>query len=209
VCVGAGTGAAGGGDVAITATERKTSPLLAAPPGEATAEVRARDLVFEECPKMHAVEMVRAWHSRLPNTQRGPWTHAFRGHVDDTTYVVALWNNCSARTLPQTWRELRRMACAPDAPRNTASRFLGWMARWFLVNEPAVDRLISYQGTAVHEGTIYKAAGWVAGSQGTERVRDRSRARTGTTRLYRKSINGQDADASRKIRWEKACKVAA
>jgi hypothetical protein len=184
--------------------DRHTAPLFAACGDADGGRVRARDLVFEPCPKPHAVEMVRLWHSRLPNTQRGPWTHAFRGHCHDQTYVVALWNNCSARTLPQSWRELRRMACAPDAPRNTASRFLGWMARWFTDNEPSVDRLISYQDTAVHEGTIYKAAGWVVGSEGVTRLRDRSKARVGTSRMYRTSINGTDADMSRKVRWEKA-----
>jgi hypothetical protein len=183
---------------------RHTAPLFVASADASDSHVRARHLLFEPCPKPHAVEMVRLWHSRLPNTQRGPWTHAFRGHCQDKTYVVALWNNCSARTLPQSWRELRRMACAPDAPRNTASRFLGWMARWFTDNEPSVDRLISYQDTAVHKGTIYKAAGWVIGSEGVKRLRDRSKARAGTSRMYRTSINGTDADMSRKVRWEKA-----
>jgi hypothetical protein len=78
------------------------------------------------------------------------------------------------------------------------------MARWFTENEPSVDRLISYQDTAVHEGTIYKAAGWVIGSKGVTRLRDRSKARAGSSRMYRTSINGIDADMSRKVRWEKA-----
>ena len=48
---------------------------------------------------------------------------------DGVTYAVALWHNPSARTLPGHWLELRRMACAPDAPHCTASRFLAEMTK--------------------------------------------------------------------------------
>jgi len=166
-----------------------------------TSALHARDLMFEPCPKLHAVQLVRAWHSRLPNCQRGPWSHAFHGHKDGVTYVVALWNNPSARCLPNHWRELRRMACAPDSPRNTASRFLAWMVRWFQSNEPHHERLISYQDTSVHTGCIYKAAGWIAEATTVERIRDRSVNRRGTDRKYRTNINGTDADMVSKVRW--------
>ena len=164
---------------------------------------KARDLVFEECPTIHAVACVRVWHSRLPRCQNGPWTQSFRGQFDDVTFVVALWNTTSARTLPNDWRELRRLACAPDAPRNTPSRFLAWMVRWFQQHEMDCSRLISYQDTAVHTGTIYKAAGWIRGPESVSRVRDRSKKRAGTMRNYRSNINGADVDAASKIRWEK------
>ena len=147
--------------------------------------------------------LVKAWHSRLPNCQDGPWTHAFRGHYKDRTYVVALWNNPSGRCLPNHWRELRRMACAPDAPRYTASCFLGWMARWFMANEPEHEKLISYQDTAVHKGTIYKAAGWTPEWTTVERERDRAGNRVGTKRKYRSNLNGTDADRAKKVRWAK------
>lgn len=166
-----------------------------------TSTLRARDLVFEECPKYHAVDLIRAWHSRLPNCQKGPWTHAFRGHVDGITYVVALWNNPSGRMLPGHWRELRRMACSPDSPKNTSSRFLGWMVRWFRKNYPQCEKLISYQDTAVHTGTIYRAAGWKAEWVTQKRIRNRSKNRVGTTRSYRSNLNGVETDAVSKIRW--------
>ena len=166
------------------------------------ANLKARDLEFEQCPKDHAVQFVRAHHSRLPSTQSGPWKYAFRAHFRGYTVAVALWNNPSARTLPANWLELRRMACSPDAPRNTASRFLGWMARFLRTNEPQADRLISYQDTAVHEGTIYKAAGWKPGFVSKARQRDRSKPRAGTKRAYRSNMNGAEPDASMKIRWE-------
>ena len=59
-----------------------------------------------------------------------------------------------------TW-ELRRMAVANDAPKNTPSRFLSVMVRLVKKNHPELRRLISYQDTAVHAGTIYRASGWV------------------------------------------------
>lgn len=103
--------------------------------------MRARDLVFEPCEKLVAVELSSRWHSRLPNTQKGPWQYAFWAKTPDGEPVaVALWNNPSARTLPGHWLELRRMACSADAPKNTASRFLGWMARWFESKCPERER---------------------------------------------------------------------
>ena len=95
------------------------------------------------------------------------------------------------------------MACSPEAPRNTASRFLGWMARYFADRCPFREKLISYQDTAVHNGTIYKAAGWEVDFVSKARVRDRSGNRVGTTRKYRSDMNGVAPAASEKIRWAK------
>lgn len=180
---------------------REVYPLFQTGDGGSTptSALRARHLSFSECPKPHAVELVRAWHSRLPKCAKGPWTQAFHAHVNDVTYAVALWNNPSTRCLPFHWRELRRMACAPDAPRNTASRFLAWMARWFAQHHPQCEKLISYQDIAVHTGTMYRAAGWVNEYVSQPRKRDRSIVLPG----YRRALNGVDADVSGKVRWAK------
>lgn len=167
-----------------------------------TSALRARNLVFQECPKLHAVCLVRRWHSRLPRCQVGPWRFAFSGVYEGRTYVVALWNNPSARCLPSQWLELRRMAASPDAPRNTCSRFLMWMVRWFSRNCPEAERCISYQDMQIHKGTIYRAAGWTQTVQTVARVRDRTRPRRGTSRAYRSNLNGMEADAVSKLRWE-------
>jgi len=103
--------------------------------------------------------------------------------------------------LPNHWRELRRMACAADAPKNTASRFLGWMVRWFRANEPGIGRLIAYQDNEVHRGTIYLAAGWERGWTSKSRIRDRSGNRAGTARKYRVDSNGTDVAAASKTLW--------
>lgn len=167
-----------------------------------TSGLHARDLQFSSCPKQHAVQLVRKWHSRLPRVQRGPWMYAFDASCNGVTYVVALWCNPSARTLPQQQVELRRMACAPDAPKNTASRFLMWMIRWFRANHPEHERAISYQDTAVHKGTIYKASGWEQAFVSKPRIRCRFKPRKGTNRPYRSDMNGLDVYSAAKIRWE-------
>ena len=94
------------------------------------------------------------------------------------------------------------MACAPDVPRNTCSRFLAWMVRWFRRECPERERCISYQDTEVHHGTIYKAANWQIAHVGKKRYRDRSKPRVGTSRMYRSNINTDDVDAAAKVRWE-------
>jgi len=167
-----------------------------------TSPLKARDLRFQGCDVMHAVRLVRTWHSRLPNCQTGPWQFAFSAEHSGTTYAVALWNTPSARCLPHHWLELRRMACAPDAPPNTASRFLSWMVRYFKRTFPERERCISYQDTAVHSGTIYRAAGWTPGNSSKARIRNRNGKRAGTDRLYRWNMNGAESDASAKVRWE-------
>lgn len=165
--------------------------------------LQVSDLRFEPCSRKHAVALVRKWHSRLPNVQAGPWQYAFHARCGDVTYAVALWNTPSGRCLPQHWLELRRLACPPDVPKNTCSAFLSWMIRWFRKNCPERERCISYQDTAVHAGTIYKAAGWTAAFESKPRVRDRTKPRIHTKRMYRSNINGIDADSASKIRWEK------
>jgi hypothetical protein len=167
---------------------------------------KASDLTVEICPVYHARDLVMLWHSRLPNVQKGPWMHAFRAHWNGYTYGVALWHNPSARNLPQQWVELRRMAVAEDAPHCTASRMLGQMARWFRVNKPECDRLVSYQDAEVHTGTIYSAAGWTRAYYSKPRERQRKGySRPGHPgREYRTGINGMAADQAGKWRWELA-----
>ena len=95
------------------------------------------------------------------------------------------------------------MACGPDAPKNTASRFLAWMARYFGQYAREREKLISYQDTAVHLGTMYKAAGWEVEFVSKARVRDRSANRVGTNRKYRSDMNGGQSASSEKLRWAK------
>jgi hypothetical protein len=181
--------------------DRRYQPLTEQPvEGEPR---KATELVIDICGIQHARTLIERWHSRLPKTQKGPWQRAFRAHWNGYTYAVALWHNPSARTLPGHWAELRRMAVAPDAPPHTASRMLGQMARWYRLNAPESERLISYQDCDVHTGTIYLAAGWDPAYKSKPRVRQRAGyARPGSQREYRTSINGAPADVAAKVRWE-------
>jgi hypothetical protein len=113
-----------------------------------------------------AKELNRRWHSRLPRfgtgcVKRMPFL-CYGASFEDVLYAVAIWSNPAARLLPQkTWLELRRLAIAPDSPKNTGSRMLRIMAMLVRSERPELERLISYQDTEAHTGCIYRAAGWV------------------------------------------------
>lgn len=144
-----------------------------------------------------AKELVREWHSRLPEITNPVQTFkaCFGAEFDGRWFAAAIWSCPVARLLPSdgSWLELRRLAIADDAPKNTASRMLAVMTRLIRKTQPSVVRLVSYQDTEVHTGCIYRAAGWVQSSV-KPRSRDwnmpgRSRAETQTN--------------APKVRWEK------
>ncbi len=170
---------------------------------EITEPTSVRELSLERCAIDVARRLNAAWHSRLPETQTGPWQFAFAAHKDGCIYGVALWHNPSARGLPSHWLELRRLAISDDAPHCTASWMLAQMTRWFARVCPERERLISYQDCAVHRGTIYRAAGWEVAYIAKPRLRDRSKPRVGTRRDYRSNLNGLAVDGAAKVRWEK------
>lgn len=144
-----------------------------------------------------AIALNRLWHSRLPDVDLSNVTRTknrafYAAEHDGIYYATAIWTNPVARMLPQdTWLELRRLAIAPDAPRNTASRMLRVMALLIRRDLSAIVKLVSYQDTEVHTGAIYRAAGWVKSrlSEGGEWSRP-SRKRDGVQ------------SAAPKQRWE-------
>jgi hypothetical protein len=109
-------------------------------------------------------------------------------------YAVAIWTHPVSRLLPQgDWLELRRLAAAPDAPRNTCSRMLAVMARLIHRQQPHIARLISYQDTDVHTGGIYRASGWSPVDTSASQTKWNS---TGRRRPAEQSL-------AAKVRWEK------
>jgi len=109
----------------------------------------------------------RKWHSRLPRIGDPPGTTeampCYAAVFEGNVFAVAIWSHPVSRELPQdTWLELRRMAVSDAAPKFTASWMLGIMARLLRKRMPELVKLVSYQDKAVHDGTIYKAAGWKA-----------------------------------------------
>jgi hypothetical protein len=147
-----------------------------------------------------AVKLNKQWHSRLPQYRMGcrPRQHAwvcYGAFYEHICYAIAIWSHPNSRPLDDgKTLELRRMAIAPDAPKNTASRMLRIM-RLLIKRYGMFMRLISYQDTDAHSGTIYKAAGWVAMTRNAAMDYSLQGKRHRPTQEYM-------AD---KVRWE--CKV--
>ena len=102
------------------------------------------------------------WHSRLPECGNVFGGMAFGAEYDGLLYAVAYWSNpVSYHVDDGKTLELRRMAVADDAPKNTPSRFLRVMVLMIQRERPDIQKLVSYQDPTYHAGTIYKAAGWI------------------------------------------------
>jgi hypothetical protein len=150
----------------IQAGEEGPTPILALHPRRHRPH-SASQLRLERVDFAQARELNEIWHSRLPRFGTGfirnqPYL-CFAAHYRGVIYAIAIWSNPVARMLPQReWLELRRLAVAPDAPRNTPSRMLSVMARIIRRIRPDVKNLISYQDMTAHTGAIYRAAGWRA-----------------------------------------------
>ena len=108
------------------------------------------------------------WHSRLPKTDKGNLTrntyYVFYGaEFKDHCFASAIWTTPVANnrlSTEETWLELRRLAIAPDAPKFTATWMISKMTKLVRLKFPKITKLISYQDTEVHKGTIYAAANW-------------------------------------------------
>ena len=154
-------------------------------------------LSINKMPKKLAKELNELWHSRLPDISNWNNCECYGADYKNRYYAVAMWSIPSARALNgRGWWEMRRMAIAPDAPKNTASRMLKIMRLLILKEKPTINKLISYQDTDVHNGTIYKSSGWVVGNIG-ERIDETQKYNNWKTRPGRKNQS-----TAPKIRWE-------
>jgi hypothetical protein len=147
------------------------------------------------------MELNRKWHSRLPEIGNGLQCFWYGAECGNRWYAVAAWSSPSARLLNgKGLLELRRMAISDDAPKNTASRMLKVMVKLLRKERPELEKLISYQDTEVHKGTIYKAAGWTAAAV------CKGHSWTWGKETVRKSAKEQSlAD---KVRWELQLKAS-
>lgn len=179
-------------------TKRADSVRVAHPlfqtEGGGSTPTSALQLQFEVTDRQTMQDLNRLWHSRLPRFKSGaPCRIYYAAEYDGVLYAVAAWSNPVSAMIDPTWLELRRLAISDDAPKNTASRMLGWMVRDIRKRFQEVPRLISYQDPAVHNGTIYRASGWTStgkrksGGFGSAKVR------------YRRP----DQAPGPKVRWEK------
>lgn len=158
----------------------------------------ALHLNIRECGMRRARELNQAWHSVLPETHLGNLVGnernvAYEAQVTGIAFAVAIWTTpIAANRLKDGWLllELRRLAIADDAPKNTASRMLAVMTRMIRKKWPELLRLVSYQAEKHHAGTIYKAAGWKV-------------AATSDAMTWHEGESRADMQTdSRKIRWE-------
>ena len=161
--------------------------------------IPVKEIVVEECRAQTACMLNEMWHSRLPNIH---WSNVVR----NTHYVcysvfyrqavigVAIWSSPVSQNRMKNGKEileLRRLALSDVCPKNTATRILSMMVRLIRTKFPDIKKLVSYQDTDVHNGTIYKAGNWKMGGQVA--FADWS------TNTRKRSAIQSDAN---KIRWE-------
>jgi hypothetical protein len=141
---------------------RVTMPLFRV--GLMPMSPRQMDVV--KIPAVLASELNAVWHSRLPdihytNITRNRHSVCYGAMFDWRYFAVGIWSSpVSQRFDFDTVLELRRLAVSPEAPKFTATWMLGKMIKRLRLDLPTIERLISYQDTEVHKGTIYKAGNW-------------------------------------------------
>jgi len=171
---------------------RVACPLFQAEYG-GSKPTSALQLAFSETSMKVFQVLNKQWHSKLPEaTNCFEGLHFCASHAN-LYYAVAWWSKPISCTLNGLgWFELRRFAIADDAPKNTASRMLAWMVRYIRQRKPEITKLISYQDTSCHSGTIYKAVGWTPVDKG-------HRVRWGVGNGRKRNAIVADG---KKIRWE-------
>ena len=156
------------------------------------------DFNLSECHVDLAMHLNDQWHSVLPDTVKSNLLRNKRKvfyvlEYDGRYYAAAIWTDpVAANRLSFESLELRRLAIADDAPKNTATRMLALMRRDIKNRWPELQKVISYQAVDHHHGTIYKADNWVPANTGTNvewSTKTRKRNALQTT--------------SKKIRWER------
>lgn len=153
----------------IASGDRSRADRLALPLGDGGATPTSPlHLNIERIDVHTACRLNGEWHSRLPmihwsNVVRNRHSVCYGGRFDGDLHAVAIWSSPVAANRLKDGKqllELRRFAIAESAPSNTGSRMLAIMRKLIKKEFPDLIRLISYQDTEVHNGTIYKAAGW-------------------------------------------------
>ncbi len=188
---------------------RVVHPLFQAE-GGGSIPTSALQLHFGEIGVDEALALNKLWHSVLPKISKmsvvtSKYLACFVASYESKLYAVAIWTHPVASNRMahgSTAIELRRLAIAPDAPKNTASRMLAIMAKLLKRKYPSVTRLLSYQAKDHHEGTIYKAAGWtVATTAKNKKWKPRQRRANGNH--FEVGYRLDQQTESEKVRWEK------
>lgn len=158
-----------------------------------------KQLQFKVIRAQTACQLNEQWHSRLPiidwsNVVRNTHYVCYGAEFGSEFYASAIWSSPVAQNrfkFGKQMLELRRLAISPEAPRNTATRMLGWMRKDILSRFPDIALLISYQDTEVHLGTIYKADNWIAAAESE-----------GLAWNTEKRQRNKEQSLAPKVRWE-------
>ena len=162
--------------------------------------ISALELKLEKIDVHTACRLNALWHSRLPKIH---WSNVVRNkHYvcygarfnQDELFAIAIWSSPVAGNRMKeanTILELRRFAIKQNSPKNTGSRILSLMIKNIKKEIPEIKKLISYQDTEVHYGTIYKASNWIA------TVKNKGTSWSNSTRH-----RNQEQTTADKIRWE-------
>lgn len=168
--------------------------------GDGSTPVSPLQLQYHTLDVPTAIQLNAYWHSRLPKVIRGNIDRNRRkvcyvAEFANRFYAVAIWSDpvaANRMTDGDKILELRRMAISDNAPKNTASNMISWMKKDIKKRFPELVKLVSYQDTGVHHGTIYKASGW-------------TKSESAST-LVDWNVNGRERKATQadspKIRWE-------
>lgn len=170
--------------------------------GGGSIPTSALDFYIEEIEMRLAKDLNSKWHSMLPRTDLGNLlcgntSAAYAAKFDEYYYAVAIFSQPIIRAIAKDGKtiELRRLAICNDAPKNTASRMLSICRRLVKAKYPQMEKCVSYLAVEVHEGTIYKASGWIP-------VGKVSAARPQRKRGDRGRSTGPLQTFSPKQRWE-------
>jgi hypothetical protein len=152
---------------------------------------------FKEIKAQSASSANEAWHSRLPkihwsNIVRNTHYVCYGAFYEGEMWAVGIWSSPVAQNGFKDGKkilELRRLAISNNCPKNTATRMLSVMIKLIKRKFPDLTRLISYQDTEVHSGTIYKAGNWQPIKE-TDFISWSNRKRN------------PDQSKAKKIRWE-------
>ena len=163
-------------------------------------EITVKDIEIQETRAQVACMLNELWHSKLPKIH---WSNVVRNKhyicyalkYKQAIIGVAIWSSPVAANRfkdGDKLLELRRLALSDVCPRNTASFVISSMIKDIKVRFPELIRLVSYQDTEAHLGTIYKASNWTAAPIQTSLL-------DWTTAKRKRSSLQSTAD---KVRWE-------
>ena len=163
-------------------------------------EITVKEIEIQETRAQIACMLNELWHSKLPKIH---WSNVVRNKhyvcyaikYKQAIIGVAIWSSPVAANGfkdGDKLLELRRLALSDVCPRNTASFVISSMIKDIKVRFPELIRLVSYQDTEAHLGTIYKASNWTAAPIQTSLL-------DWTTSKRKRSSLQSTAD---KVRWE-------